>query len=703
MLQSPHPFRQQIGLVAVLVCLQFLAKAQGTAADFQRAALVKQAMENKIFFAPRSFNWISDSKCWYLNNTPQGKKFVLLDAAVQKKKPAFNHEMLAKTLSEATGQPCTANSLPFTAFSYLGDTAIQFTAYQGLYTANLRTYRVTRAAGKVHSEALETGLLVSPDGKTAAYIREYNLYIKPVSGEKAVQLSFDGSAGDYYDSAIQWSPDSKKIAVNKVRPGAPHPVYLIKSSPTDQLQPKLHTRNYLKPGDALPQKQPNLFIISSGARYSVNAAAIDTQYNVGAPVWQPDSQSFTFEYNRRGHQTYKVYNVNASTGLLSTLVNERAKTFINVRKLYRYNVSSTNEIIWTSERDGWNHLYLYDGKTGKVKNQVTTGKWAVRNVLHVDEAARTILFEASGYNNTFDPYLLQVFSVQFDGTGLTNFTPENGNHLVTFSPDFTSFIDSYSLINVPPVTVLRSAKSGKVLMPLEKADIEQLATIGWKAPEVFTTTGRDGKTGIWGIIVRPSNFNPAKQYPVIEYIYGGPHNSFVPKSFISDPAPGDYRPWTALHELAELGFIVVQIDGMGTGNRSKAFHDVCWKNLKDGGFPDRIKWINEVAKTYAYIDTSRVGIYGNSAGGQNSVAAMLFHPDFYKVAVSSSGCHDNRMDKIGWNEQWMGYPVGPEYAKSSNVTHAKNLQGKLLLILGELDENVPPEVYSSIGKCADKR
>jgi dipeptidyl aminopeptidase/acylaminoacyl peptidase len=244
---------------------------------------------------------------------------------------------------------------------------------------------------------------------------------------------------------------------------------------------------------------------------------------------------------------------------------------------------------------------------------------------------------------------------------------------------------------MPAETVLRSAADGKILMELEKADMHELVSAGWKMPEVFNTKGRDGKTDIWGIIVRPGNFDPAKKYPVIEYIYGGPHNSFVPKSFISDPQGGDYRPWTELHEMAELGFIVVQIDGMGTQNRSKAFHDVCWKNLKDGGFPDRMIWIKDAAKKYAYMDTGRVGIFGNSAGGQNAVAALLFHPDFYKVAVSSSGCHDNRMDKIGWNEQWMGFPVGPQYAESSNVTHAGKLKGQLLLILGEMDENVPPE------------
>jgi dipeptidyl aminopeptidase/acylaminoacyl peptidase len=262
-------------------------------------------------------------------------------------------------------------------------------------------------------------------------------------------------------------------------------------------------------------------------------------------------------------------------------------------------------------------------------------------------------------------------------------TTENANHRGVFSSDFRYFVDSYSRIDSPPVTVLRNTADGKVVLDIEKADIAPLLKSGWKMPEVFTAKGRDGKTDIWGMIIRPTNFDPAKKYPVIEYIYAGPQDSFVPKSFVTDSRG-------SLHELAELGFIVVQCDGMGTLNRSKAFHDVCWKNLKDAGFPDRIAWIKAAAAKYSYMDTSKVGIFGNSAGGQNSMGALLFYPEFYKVAVSSSGCHDNRMDKIWWNEQWMGYPIGRQYEESSNVTNAAKLRGKVLLILGELDENVDP-------------
>jgi dipeptidyl aminopeptidase/acylaminoacyl peptidase len=495
-------------------------------------------------------------------------------------------------------------------------------------------------------------------------------------------LSFDGSEGEYYSARIAWSPDSKKLAVNKVRANTPHLIYLIESSPADQLQPKLQSRPYLKPGDALPQRTPTLFLIDTRKQIQVPGSLIAEQYNVTAPNWRKDSRAFTFEYNQRGHQRYTIFEMNAD-GAVKPLIEETSKTFIHYSgKNYRHDVADGQEIIWASERDGWNHLYLYDGN-GKLKNQITKGDWVVRRVVQIDDANRTILFEGSGREASQDPYFIQLYRINFDGTGLMALTTENGNHRTYLSDDFQYVVDCYSRVDEPQTTVLRQASTGKILMELEKADSKPLLATGWKLPEVFTAKGRDGKTDIWGIIIRPSNFNPKKKYPVIEYIYAGPHDSFVPKNFATDSRG-------SLHEMAELGFIIVQCDGMGTSNRSKAFHDVCWQNLKDSGFPDRIAWMKAAAQKYPYMDLSRVGIWGNSAGGQSSAGALLHFPDFYKVAVSSSGCHDNRMDKIWWNEQWMGYPIGAHYAESSNVTHAGNLKGKLLLILGELDDNVDP-------------
>jgi dipeptidyl aminopeptidase/acylaminoacyl peptidase len=299
----------------------------------------------------------------------------------------------------------------------------------------------------------------------------------------------------------------------------------------------------------------------------------------------------------------------------------------------------------------------------------------------VDEDARQIYFRASGMVPGKDPYFTYAYRINFDGSGLTALTEADASHAISYSPDMKYYVDTWSRVDLPPVSQLRNTSDGKVLMEIEKADIQELLKTGWRAPEVFTAKGRDGRTDIWGIILRPMKFNPNKKYPVVEYIYAGPHDSFVPKTFSA------YYP---MQSLAELGFIVVQMDGMGTSNRSKAFHDVCWKNIGDAGFPDRILWHKAVAAKYRYYDISRVGIYGGSAGGQNSTGALLFHPEFYRVAVSFAGCHDNRMDKISWNEQWMGWPIGPEYAASSNVDNAWRLQGKLLLIVGELDTNVDP-------------
>ncbi len=305
----------------------------------------------------------------------------------------------------------------------------------------------------------------------------------------------------------------------------------------------------------------------------------------------------------------------------------------------------------------------------------------MRGVDKVDEEKRQIWFRASGMYPGKDLYFINAYRINFDGTGLTALTEGDLNHQITYSPDAKYFVDEYSRVDLAPVCVLRQALDGKVLMEVEKADASGLAKAGWRAPEVFTAKGRDGQTDIWGIIFRPMKFDKAKKYPVIENIYAGPQDSFVPKSFMS---------YNSMMSMAELGFIVVQIDGLGTSNRSKAFHDVCWKNLADAGLPDRILWHKAVAAKYPYYDISRVGIYGTSAGGQSAMGALLFHPEFYKAAVASCGCHDNRMDKLWWNEQWMGWPLSQEYAASSNVDNAWKLKGKLLLYVGELDTNVDP-------------
>lgn len=670
------------------------AIGQGTLEDYRRSDVLKDKLKDKVYYAPSQVFWSKSGKiAWYSIQTPRGKEFISVAPQSKTRQLAFNHEQLAQQLTSLSKTDAKPYSLPFSTITYVkDDQEIEFNAegFVWSYTLASNTLRKKepirndpqRYWAAAQSDQPDKPVF-SPDSLWTSFIKNYNLYIRSEKTKKETQLTFDGAEGDYYSGYVQWSPDSKKLVANKIRPNQKHLIYFVRSSPEDQLQPKLESREYLKPGDALPIRRPHLFLIDEQKHIPIDNALFNQQYGLSRMDWRKDSRAFTFEYNQRGHQVYRMLEVNATNGAIRALIEEQSKTFIDYSgKKYRYDVADGKEVIWASERDGWNHLYLYDGLTGKVKKQITKGEWVVRNVVNVNEEKRTITFAASGITSQQDPYFIQYYRINFDGTGLTPLTTENANHTGVFSSDNSFFIDTYSRVDMPPVTVLRSAIDGSVTMELEKADISEWTNAGWKAPEVFTAKGRDGKTDIWGIIIRPTNFDPTKKYPVIENIYAGPHSSFTPKSFMANNR--------SMFELAELGFIVVQLDGMGTSNRSKAFHDVCWKNLKDAGFPDRILWLQEAAKKYPSLDLTRVGIYGTSAGGQSSTGGLLFYPDFYKVAVSSCGCHDNRMDKIWWNEQWMGYPIGPHYEECSNVVNAPKLQGKLLLILGEVDDNVDP-------------
>lgn len=659
-----------------------IANAQGRLVDYQNAEALNGLMQKKIYYSPENVQWLPLEKSFfYTLRTPKGREFLITDTKEYHKTSAFDKEKLAASLSSSTNDNINAAELPITnpVMSSNGK-EVRFNYKQAPWICDLNTYSCTQVK---HVSQANLDTTKSPDQKWKAFIKNFNVYVSAKADQtKAYQLSTDGTEGNAYAPYIFWSPDSKKIAAYKVKTAKQRIIYMIESSPADQLQPKLRQRNYAKPGDTLDQYTPSLFLVDVKKQVELDNSTIQEQYNITEPVWRKDSRAFTYEYNKRGHQRYAVMEV-SNTGQTRALIQEESKTFINYsRKKYRYDLNDGREIIWASERDGWNHLYLFDG-SGKLKNQITKGNWVMRRVIAVNEKERNIIFEGSGMEKDQDPYFIQYYKINLDGSGLQKLTWENGNHSATFNEDYSQFIDVYSRTDAPAVTVLRDGKTGKVIRELEKADITPLLKTGWTFPEVFSAKGRDGKTDIWGIIIRPRNFDAAKKYPVIEYIYAGPHDSFVPKNFLADNAVG-------LHELAELGFIVVQCDGMGTSNRSKKFQDVCWQNLKDAGFPDRIAFIKAAAKKYSYMDTSKVGIFGNSAGGQSAMGALLFHPEFYKVAVASSGCHDNRMDKIWWNEQWMGYPVGPQYAASSNVENADKLQGKLLLILGELDDNVDP-------------
>ncbi|HEX5107017.1 MAG TPA: DPP IV N-terminal domain-containing protein [Vicinamibacterales bacterium] len=714
--------RQLLGAGAAIwaaVQLSVFIGAQGedVKARYERAESFGRRTTGRVYNLVDRVAWLPDSDAvTYRKTVKGGYAFVLVDTATGTKADAFDHERLAAALSTAMGNQYTAATLPFAAFEFAdGRRGIEFTANgapapapQARWRCTLADYVCSRQAapppadagspapgGTGRGGAPNTQPRVSPDGRFEASIRNYNVYVRPVQpsgrsgGDAAASsgfsLSSDGSEGNAYTlQSIRWSPDSKKIAAFRRRPGYERLVHLVESSPTDQLQPRHRTLAYRKPGDVVDFDQPVVFDIGTRAALAGDVSLFPNPYENTRLAWRNDSRAVTFEYNQRGHQAYRVLEIDAMTGRTRTLIEETQKTFVEYSgKRHRYDVADGKEIVWASERDGWNHLYLYDGTTGVVKNQITKGPWVVRGVDRVDEQARQIWFRASGMTPGQDPYLVKYYRVNFDGTGLTAFTPEDGQHgAPQYSPDRRYYVDTWSRVDLPPRTVLKRTSDQSVVMPLETADITDLLATGWRLPEVFTAKGRDGVTDIWGIIIRPTNFDPAHSYPVVENIYAGPQDSFVPKTFGTQGG---------MQSLAELGFIVVQIDGMGTSNRSKAFHDVAWQNLGDAGFPDRILWHRAVAATYPRnYDITRVGIYGTSAGGQNSAGALLFHPEFYTVAYSNSGCHDNRMDKIWWNEQWMGWPLGPHYAASSNVEHASRLKGRLMLVVPELDTNVDP-------------
>jgi dipeptidyl-peptidase-4 len=522
----------------------------------------------------------------------------------------------------------------------------------------------------------------SPDGKWRVTIRDHNVVLRDLEADEEFPLSDEGTEEDGYESRVYWSPDSSRVVAMRREKGDDRKVYLIESSPSDQLQPKLDSYDYRKPGDRVDVSKPHLFDVDSKEEIPICDELFENPWRIGDLRWADDSSRFTFLFNERGHQALRVVAVDAETGEARAIIDESSETFIDYsQKFFCRYLDDSGEILWASERDGWNHLYLYDAESGEVKNRVTGGDWLVRSVERVDEEARQVWFRAVGIHPGQDPYHVHDARVDFDGSNLVILTEGDGTHSVEFSPGGEYLIDTYSRVDLPPVTELRSAGDGSLIVGLERADASRLEDSGWRYPERFVAKGRDGETEIHGVIFRPSNFDEDASYPVIEQIYAGPQGAFVPKRF------------SALHgpqRLAELGFILVQIDGMGTNWRSKAFHDVCWRDLADAGFPDRIAWLEAAAEDRPWMDLSRVGIYGGSAGGQNALGALLFHPEFYKVAVADCGCHDNRMDKIWWNEQWMGWPVGEHYEASSNVEHAHRLKGKLLLTVGELDRNVDP-------------
>ena len=657
--------------MCVLAGVAGAAQGRGTRSDYRRARGLKELTKNKVFKSGVTPHWFAgNTRFWYRNSARGGRReFIVVDAVKGLRKRGFDHEKVAAALSKATGRKHTAAHLQIESVEFLDGGAIRLDLKGESWEYSPKTAAVTRVNR-------------APYEKPTVFVKDHNLHIRAKGGDKARALTRDGKEANPYTGHMAWSPDSKKFVALRTTKPRKRIMHMIESSPADRLQPKLHSHAYPKPGDAIAVTQPHLFDAEAGKEIPLDRKLFPNPYRLGDIRWSRDSKEFTFYYNQRGHQVVRIVGVDAQTGRTRAVIDEQTRTFVDYAfKHYINYLDATGEIIWASERDGWNHLYLYDAKTGKVKNQITKGRWIVRRVTRVDVKERRIWFRAGGIRPGQDPYYVHYGRINFDGSGLTVLTEGDGTHDVKYSPDRRFFIDTWSRVDAPAVTELRRTSDGKLICRLETADISALLETGWKTPIPFAAKGRDGKTDIYGLIIRPTTFDPKKKYAVIENIYAGPQGSYVRKGF---------TPYHKAWPVAELGFIVVQIDGMGTSNRSKAFHDVCSKNLGDAGFPDRIAWIKAAAKKYPWMDISRVGIFGRSAGGQNAVRGILDYPDFYKAAVAYAGCHDNRMDKIWWNELWMSWPVGPHYAASSNTTDVHKLRGKLMLIVGELDTNVDP-------------
>lgn len=643
--------------LALLLAAATTASAQGTLDDYNRAyALRTRFASDSVMHWARSAAWIDSTHTLsYEVQTPEGLRYVTYDADRLSSQTYTSRE----AFDQALGRQPRPDFKP------------RFGRHKERHWMEVDEERDARP-------------VLSPDGKQEAWIEGYNVVVheagKPYTDKRT--LTQDGTIGLYYSNQIQWSPDGRKILVCKRRPVEKRYVYYVESSPADQLQPILHKQEYAKPGDELPQHYPVILDAATGQALEADHSKISNQYELQWLQWSPDSREVTMEYNQRGHHLYQLLAMDAQTGALRTVVEERSDKFVNYPRLWRQFLADGKQLLWASERDNWNHLYLYDVAKGKLLRQVTKGEWVVREVQHVDEQQGVVYFSACGMNKGEDPYLIHYYKIGLDGKNLTCLTPAEGNHTAQYSYDHRFLLDTYSKVDAAPVTELRDAQTGQLLATLEKADVSKLTRQGWKAPEVFSAKGRDGATDIWGVIYRPTNFSPDKKYPVIEYIYAGPGDAYTPKSF---------RPYNwDMTSLAELGFIVVQLDGMGTAWRGKRFEEVCYKNLKDAGFPDRELWIKAAAARYPYIDATHVGIFGASAGGQESTTAVLLHGDFYKAAYSACGCHDNRMDKIWWNELWMSHPIDSSYVECSNVENAAKLQGALMLVVGEMDDNVDP-------------
>ncbi|WP_255171736.1 S9 family peptidase [Natrononativus amylolyticus] len=680
----------------------------GTREDYERAEqfLPKNA-ESLVRNDDLEINWIDDQdRFWYRRDTRDGATFIDVNLVDDTVAPAFDHEHVASALSRTLGTTYTADELPFEEFEYGDDEAtIRFTVDGTRFECELSAATGVEPVTASSSSSSTPSTSISPDGRWAAFIRDNDLYVRETTHGSVLRLTNDGEerysyatplrpptelldedpSSDERPIDVQWSPDSRRLMTYRLDRRNATELALVQSTPDDQVRPKCVTYTYPLPGEVgLPVAEPIVFDIERRTQTPLDVDPIPILYYGSGPLfdWIEDGEHLTYYRRSRGFSSAQYIEANATSGASRVVFEDESDTVVDPYLSDTRAVDDGDRILVTSERSGWNHLYLVDGDSGEFVCQLTSGDWVVREVGYVDEEQQRVYFAASDREGDCDPYLRRWYRVNFDGSELTLLTPEPADHSVTISASGTYFVDSYSRVDEPPVTVVRRCDDGGVVKHLETADIDQLADTGWTAPTPFTATAADGETDLYGVMWRPSTFDPSAEYPVVEHVYTGPHDAHVPKRFDAYRSNGQ--------AIAELGFIVVMIDGRGTGRRSKAFRDRSHKNLSRIGLEDHRAAIEQLAETHSHIDGSRVGIYGHSAGGYDAANALMRQGEFYDVAVSSSGNHDHRLDKASWNELWMGYPLDDHYETQSNVAFADRLEGKLLLVHGELDQNVPP-------------
>ena len=700
-------------LVAFIFASTPFQAQEVTQEDYKRAVsfMYSNAYNKTVFNLNTNVNWFKDSTgIWFEDYSKNNKTYKTVSFKNNKVLDLFNHEKLGESLGELSEKPVESNNLSISNIERVTDSNLELSFESKRYTLDLKSYELKLKEEEKDKESENEFESKSPDGKWIAYTKEYNLFIKSTETNQEYQLSFDGKKDYEYATyygwddimegengerpkhfRVNWSEDSKWLSANIIDFRNAEKMYLLDHSIDSLYKSKLLSYYRGSPGDTtMVHVTPVFFNVETKKEVKTDLPT-GTHINSVSTEWMKKSGVLLANYHERGYQKEFLKLIDLSTGSEKILIEETSKTNIDNFRFRKFD--DKQKIIFLSERNGWRQLYLLDLKTDETK-ALTKGNYYINSITHTDEAKEEIYFLASGKDANANPYHQKLYKINFDGE-LTLLTPENAHHVIEFSADGNHFSDIYSTINIPSKTVLRAANSGKVLAELTQADVSEVTSKGWQSPEVFELTAKDGKTTIYGAMWKPSNFDSDKSYPIIDATYTGPHTQVFPKSFV----------YGFIHQpLAELGFVVIMVDGLGTSGRSKEFHDYSYKNMENN-LEDHVLAIKHLAQKYSWINVDKVGIFGHSAGGYDTGRAMLGFPDFYKVGVASSADHDFRMEKAWWPEMYQGWPVDETYEKTSNVTNAKNLKGKLLLVHGGIDNNVNPSATFKLAEAlinADK-